>query len=434
MPRLRQARGRRLPLVAVVCALAVLLAGVAGDRADAANVVVLFTTPSSSNLWVGGSPIVVAEEIAPVGDPGLGSFDLEVTYNPAVLNVSVREGPFLSSTGNETTCATGGAEGDLEFSCSVLGQPAAGPTGRGVLAYFDISPRPALGLRATAGNGVLAHMEDVLKLSTAADVQGSPIAVMDGARTFIVVRRLVGDVNKDCKVDLLDDQAISARFPSTFGTLAYDPQYDLEPSIGDGDIDVKDTQLVFGRNGNTCDQPGPSETPPPEETPTIPATSTPTPPRTPTSTPTPEGSSTLTPTAVTTGVATSTPVPTRTSMRTPTPGGTRTATAGGTHTPSADDVNTEGDEDGWNRSHARAGDDGDGDAWGRRIARGERADASTEVPTADRARAERGQGSPVGRDLVVRADRCGGGGVAAGRGAVGAALGAGDACRYTLAS
>ncbi|HXF51246.1 MAG TPA: hypothetical protein VNM43_06160, partial [Dehalococcoidia bacterium] len=46
--------------------------------------------------------------------------------------------------------------------------------------------------------------------------------------------------------------------------LLYDPFFDLEPSLKDFDIDIKDVQKVFGRNGSTCQAPIPSnQTPQP---------------------------------------------------------------------------------------------------------------------------------------------------------------------------
>jgi hypothetical protein len=43
--------------------------------------------------------------------------------------------------------------------------------------------------------------------------------------------------------------------------LRYDRFYDLEPALGDMDIDVKDVQKVFGRLGSTCEDPIPPQAP-----------------------------------------------------------------------------------------------------------------------------------------------------------------------------
>lgn len=51
---------------------------------------------------------------------------------------------------------------------------------------------------------------------------------------------------------------------ASFGSLLYDPWYDLEPALKDGDVDVKDLQKVFGRNGSTCAAPVPPQDPLPQ--------------------------------------------------------------------------------------------------------------------------------------------------------------------------
>ena len=71
------------------------------------------------------------------------------------------------------------------------------------------------------------------------------------------------------------------RYGAFFGLLLYDQFYDLEPSPhGDFDIDIKDLQFVFGRDGREC----PSPTPTPTATSTFTPTNTPTYTHTPTPT------------------------------------------------------------------------------------------------------------------------------------------------------
>jgi hypothetical protein len=73
----------------------------------------------------------------------------------------------------------------------------------------------------------------------------------------VTTRILEGDLNMDCEVDVEDDQMIAFRYGGFFGNLLYDPWFDLEPSLKDFDIDIKDIQKVFGRNGSTCEDPLP---------------------------------------------------------------------------------------------------------------------------------------------------------------------------------
>ena len=80
----------------------------------------------------------------------------------------------------------------------------------------------------------------------------------------LTIRMLEGDVNLDCTVNVLDDQSEAFRYGQFFGQLNYNRFFDLEPNISpDFDIDIKDLQTVFGRNGSTCASPIPTQNPNP---------------------------------------------------------------------------------------------------------------------------------------------------------------------------
>jgi hypothetical protein len=74
---------------------------------------------------------------------------------------------------------------------------------------------------------------------------------------------LEGDLNLDCQVNVLDMMSVAGRYGSSFGLLLYDPFYDLEPKLTDFDIDIKDLQFVFGRDGSECQKPIPDQPPMP---------------------------------------------------------------------------------------------------------------------------------------------------------------------------
>jgi len=72
------------------------------------------------------------------------------------------------------------------------------------------------------------------------------------------------DLNQDCVIDVLDEQASAFRYGATWPFYLYDNYYDVEPQGGkydypppgstgdDWDIDIKDLQFVFGRDGMNC--------------------------------------------------------------------------------------------------------------------------------------------------------------------------------------
>jgi hypothetical protein len=144
---------------------------------------------------------------------------------------------------------------------------------------------------------------------------------------------LEGDVHADCVVNALDQQQIAFRFGARLGNLLYASIFDLEPSApikGDGDIDAKDLQFVYGRHGSTCKEPHPPQfpvdpkakeaTPEATATPVAPTdTPTPTPvPPTATNTPIPPTDTPVPPTATPTATDTPEP-PTATPTASPTP-------------------------------------------------------------------------------------------------------------------
>jgi hypothetical protein len=156
-----------------------------------------------------------------------------------------------------------------------------GPIGASdVVATIHISPEPDLVHRLTPGqkNGILRTILD--ENCEVADVFGDPlgsgqydefnreiplIGIVTGGLVEIcddltvTTRILEGDLNLDCVVDLEDDQQIAFRYGAFFGNLLYDPWFDLEPSLKDFDVDIKDLQKVFGRNGSTCADPIPDQ-------------------------------------------------------------------------------------------------------------------------------------------------------------------------------
>ena len=77
----------------------------------------------------------------------------------------------------------------------------------------------------------------------------------------VTVRIFEGDLDLDCDVDLTDAQLTSYRYGAFFGGLLYSKWYDLEPELHDLDIDIKDVQKVFGRDGSTCQLPIPEQPP-----------------------------------------------------------------------------------------------------------------------------------------------------------------------------
>jgi len=328
-----------LVLVIIGSLLLLAMPSKAVSSARAADSVVMFKNPQNATLWLcddaiapcdgpGEGELAMSEEVANIPDGvGLGSFEFRVYFSWHVVDVSVAEGPFLSSTGRETQCSALEQENGFLFGCDSTGGER-GPRGSGVLAHMTVRPQADLVFRPTAKNGAYVNLLDSSGEAELADTMGSLIPLEEVRSARVLVQALEGDVNYDCKVNVIDEQSISWRYGTIFGIWPYDTFFDLEPSIPDFDIDIKDLQFVYGRDNSSCTgpvPPQPTETPTPVPGTATPATGTPTPPTaTPTSpapgrrtrTPTP-GTPTLTPAA--------SPVPT---VLTPIPGETLTPTPG----------------------------------------------------------------------------------------------------------
>jgi uncharacterized delta-60 repeat protein len=249
------------------------------------------TTPgvdSLANLWLcqgttctlnGEGELVIAERLSNANDPdGLGAYEFQLKFDHKIFDIVIEDAGFLGSTGRTVDCTmTIITENDIRFGCLSSG-PMPGPTGSGVLALIHVTPEADLKYRLTPGqeNGLVRTILD--ENCELTDVYGDPLAdgqgnllpgILSGGLVAvctdatITVRILEADLNLDCEVDIVDDQMIAYRYGAGFGNGLYDPWYDLEPALKDFDIDIKDLQKVFGRNGSVCQKPIPEQMPMP---------------------------------------------------------------------------------------------------------------------------------------------------------------------------
>jgi uncharacterized repeat protein (TIGR01451 family) len=194
-----------------------------------------------------------------------------VSKNPQPLNAANG-----SCLGDDNVTAVAGA--------------VCGQKDNGVIARITVTPKADLLSRITPGNdnGVISSLLD--SGCEFADIWGHPLSTATGAppvgggngydalgreiplpgisaggqvidcgNLTVTVRVLEGDMNTDCSVDVTDDQMEATHYGANFGSLLYDHWFDLEPALRDGDVDIKDLQKVFGRNGSTCANPVPPQ-------------------------------------------------------------------------------------------------------------------------------------------------------------------------------
>jgi len=254
-------------------------------------------SPDTANLWIcegqtctgpGEGELVIDEVIKNVKsnppDLGMGAFEFEVIFNANVFKVSVEEGPYLSSTGRTTDCTMSIVqENAIRYGCVSDGTWPPGPGAdvtvppdgipdwgldHGVVAKLHLKPEDSMKWRMVPGNnnGIVEPIVD--KGCEAADILGHPLdgpppitGVIPCGDAAVTVRILEGDLNLDCVVDASDAAMIGYRFGSMFGDASYTRWFDLEPRLGDFDVDIKDLQKVWGRDGSTCQNPIPPQPP-----------------------------------------------------------------------------------------------------------------------------------------------------------------------------
>ena len=287
---------------------------------DSAN---LFICVGGPNCWDPASPsvnngnghLVVFERLFNQFDnDGAGAFEFQLKFDHKMFDITVFHGIDLNGDGDCADVNLGepglcylyetgrvpGAEGIggcsvtittenwILFGCVSKDPDGQEPIqtgpwgGSAVVATVHIDPEPDLAVRLTPGqkNGIVRTLLD--ENCEVADVYGDPLGTgqydalgreipLPGVVTgglieacgdvTITIRMLEGDVDLDCDVDVEDDQVLSFRYGASFGALLYNPFFDLEPALKDFDIDIKDVQKVFGRNGSTCANPIPPQPP-----------------------------------------------------------------------------------------------------------------------------------------------------------------------------
>jgi hypothetical protein len=221
-------------------------------------------------------------------DDGLGAYEFSVEYNNFVIQ-SVNPSDVVFTTGPINPYPNGAdlvADGEgatrgpadcsmsltfeniVHFACVTSGLNPEGPEGDMDLARLNLIPHPDLTNDIFPGNdnGVVTVLKDngcelvdIVGHPTEGDVNGGLTAVCGDLA--VTVRILEGDLNLDCMVDLADQQLIAFRYGAFFGSLLYNEWYDLEPNLHDLDIDIKDIQKVFGRDGSNCQNPTPPQPP-----------------------------------------------------------------------------------------------------------------------------------------------------------------------------
>jgi hypothetical protein len=232
----------------------------------------------------------------------IGAFEFEVRFDPKLVCVNLEPGQYATDTG--MACFVDDKneglrpQGLARIGC-VTKSKLVPPSSSLELGKLHVRPQPELYTDIRPNQDNWMSVKILNQDCNMADLQGHQILKTGCDDSSLIIRWLEGDVNGDCRVDLSDQQRLASRWGAQSGSGLYNARLDLEPSgfpaggiEGDGDIDIKDIQFVYGRHGSTCDLPHPPQgptnpngkfitpTPTPSPTmtlsPTVPPTFTPT--------------------------------------------------------------------------------------------------------------------------------------------------------------
>ncbi|MDE3096924.1 MAG: hypothetical protein KGK07_13130 [Chloroflexota bacterium] len=229
-------------------------------------------------------------------DPnGLGGFSFDINFDPTIWQQpSVDLSPavvLFASTGRLLSCNISLLLANVDhIVCASTGVLGTGPvfTGPKVMAHVTLRPRDIVvgQIRPNKENGIVTAVKDtnvtvantcgqplndgtIQPLPGQPECQGLPLTgVLPGgllpqSMTVVTLRRLEGDVTKDCSVDIADIQLEASKYGTAGGSLLYNVFYDVNSPLsnGDGQIDILDVQFVYGRFGSTCLSPVPPQGP-----------------------------------------------------------------------------------------------------------------------------------------------------------------------------
>jgi hypothetical protein len=242
-------------------------------------------SPTSANLWLcevgpcdgpGEGDLEIQEIVNNVSEP-LGAWEIQIKFDHKIFSVEIDPNEDLfTDNGRVPNCSYNVVtENWVLFGCVSTGDPDDGytstggiPVGPAVLATVLLTPNEDLRFRLHPGNdnGVVRMIldENCEIVNTLGHAQPGSVnggLALECGDAAITVRVLEGDLNLDCEVDLIDEQLIAGKYGTFFGNINYDPWFDLEPALKDFDIDIKDLQKVFGRDGSTCQDPIPAQPP-----------------------------------------------------------------------------------------------------------------------------------------------------------------------------
>jgi hypothetical protein len=214
----------------------------------------------------------------PIDLQEIGAFELEVRFDNKLVCVNLVEGAYWAAN-PDSACFIDDKDDGIRpqnlarIGCVMKTKNPVDPqvvtdlcSGKGtalasvMMACIEVRPQPELYTQIIANQDNHTDLMILNQDCNLADLQGHPIQKIGCDDSSLSIRWLEGDVNGDCRVDIADQQILASRWGAQTGSGLYNARFDLEPSgipgggiEGDGDIDIKDVQFVYGRHGSICE-------------------------------------------------------------------------------------------------------------------------------------------------------------------------------------
>jgi hypothetical protein len=173
--------------------------------------------------------------------------------NGEVACIEVTAGRYWRNS--SCTISSSGDKQKIDVFCATKKQNIVNLTGN-LKEMFNITVRvnPVVYslFTATQDNGTMVQ---VLAMNcNLTDQLGHPIPNEQCPDGDITIRQLEGDVNRDCKVNTIDQQLLAFRWGTGINDNLFSQTYDLVDT-GVSEINIKDVQFVFGRHNSKCNNP-----------------------------------------------------------------------------------------------------------------------------------------------------------------------------------
>jgi len=216
--------------------------GIAQHACDGPSNTLLSISPQTQSVHTSE---VFNTEVQIADVENLGSFEIELHYDPSLIQANVVElGDFLGSSGRQIfplLNTIDNSNGIIEFAVSTLGPNPPGPDGNGGLLNIEWMATDNL------PNDIMTQID--LERAQLTEPNGELIEHSWQNASIEISSCFTYDFDCDCDVDIVDITMATYTYASSVGDGIYNTIYDQD---NDGDIDIVDITMLTYNYGWSC--------------------------------------------------------------------------------------------------------------------------------------------------------------------------------------